>query len=326
MQTPTGSWMRAIQKKDKLNILTSPTHERFESHLTKTDHNFYSLNHPELKDWNHGSAKKPDNYYIYNLDKLPNNIDFDLVLSQSRFGQFQFLAPIAQKMGLPLIQLEHTATMPFWAPRMKEGLSQMRGDLNLFISEWQIEDWSLGDANNKVINHCVDTDLFKSEDVERTDHIFSVVNDWIHRGPILGFEIWRRMTHGLPVHVRGDTAGLSTSCDTVEQLAEEYNKSSIFLNTSEYSPIPMSLLEAMSCGCAVVSMKTCGIPEFIDHGVNGFISEDPQELREYCEMLLNDPKLARQVGDAARKTILDKCSLERFVNEYNTAFYDTILK
>jgi glycosyltransferase involved in cell wall biosynthesis len=80
------------------------------------------------------------------------------------------------------------------------------------------------------------------------------------------------------------------------------------------------MLEAMSCGLPVVSTNNCMIPEVIEHGVNGFMSNNPKELRGYCELLLNDEKLAIEMGLAARKTIVDKFNLNRFVNEWNNVF------
>ena len=101
-----------------LNILTAPTHERYESHLSKTGNNFYAYQHPSFKTWNTNYAKLPNNYRLLNAAKgelqLPNEVDFDIVLSQNKFGQFEILSKIARKLQLPLISLEHTLPFPSW--------------------------------------------------------------------------------------------------------------------------------------------------------------------------------------------------------------------
>ena len=79
----------------------------------------------------------------------------------------------------------------------------------------------------------------------------------------------------------GDTPGLSEPAASTEGLVATYQNSRIFLNTSTISPVPTALMEAMSCGCAVVSTATCMIPEVIEHGVNGFITNDTQEMKQY---------------------------------------------
>ena len=76
----------------------------------------------------------------------------------------------------------------------------------------------------------------------------------------------------------------------------------------------------MACGSAVVSTATCMIPEIIEHGVNGMISNDESELRSYIEQLLSDKDLREKIGKAARETILKKFTEESFLNNWNKIF------
>ena len=62
------------------------------------------------------------------------------------------------------------------------------------------------------------------------------------------------------------------------------------------------------------------IPEIIKNGVNGFISNDEAELRGYVEQLLSEPKLAIDLGLAARETVIKDFSVDVFVNNWNTVF------
>jgi len=62
------------------------------------------------------------------------------------------------------------------------------------------------------------------------------------------------------------------------------------------------------------------IPEIIQHGVNGFISNDEEELREYIEKILGDPELRATLGHNARQTIIDMFSEDKFVNKWNEIF------
>ena len=120
--------------------------------------------------------------------------------------------------------------------------------------------------------------------------------------------------------VIGDTPGLSKQSESVEDLVTEYQKSQVFLNTSTLSPIPMALLEAMSCGCGIVTTETCMIPEIVEHGVNGLMSNNEEELREYTQQLLNDAELSKKLGEEARKTIKEKLSEQKFIDNWNKIF------
>ena len=78
----------------------------------------------------------------------------------------------------------------------------------------------------------------------------------------------------------------------------------------------------MSCGCAVVSTATCVVPEIIENGVNGFITNSPEEMKYYVELLLSDEvdSMRSSMGREARNTILSKFSVDRFISEWNEVF------
>jgi hypothetical protein len=334
MLNPMTSIIRQAKRQpsESLNILTCPTHERYESGLCLTGHNFYACQAQGIKTWNTNYAPLPDNYTLLNPElgkqQIPTYIEFDLVLSQNKFGQFQMLYPLAKEMNIPLISLEHTLPVPSWPEQQRAQLREMRGHINVFISEYSLDQWQWDDRNDTtVIHHMVDTDVFNPGEQFmsippynfREEHILSVVNDWINRDWCCNFQGWQRITQGLPVKVLGDTPGLSLPAGQNE-LVDVYRNSRIFLNTSTISPVPTSLLEAMACGCAVVSTATCMIPEIIEDGVNGFISNDENILREKCKLLLNDNELAKKLGYEASKTIKEKFNKDRFVNQWNQVF------
>lgn len=316
----------------KLNILCCPTHERYETGLALTGHNFYAFRAKGIKDWNTKYAPLPENYVLLDSrlgeGQLPSHVTFDLVLSQNKFGQYQVLANIARQLHLPLLSLEHTLPIKEWDNNTRSTLRSMEGVFNVFISSYSIEEWGFSDAtNNVVIHHMVDTDIFKPLNCNRENVILSVVNDWVNREWCCNFSGWKRIAGGLPVRVVGDTPGLSLPAKNVQELAATYASSKIFLNTSTVSPVPTALLEAMAAGCACVSTATCMIPkEVIVHGENGLISNDEGELRKYCELLLRDNALAEKLGAAARQTILNKFNKETFVSNWNSVLLATSRK
>lgn len=307
-------------------VLTAPTHEAYETNLCKSNAIFYALNHEGFKTWNPKYRPLPDNYIP--VDSIPEGVDFDLVLSQNKFGQFQVLSQIAKSLHLPLISLEHTLPVPNWGEDIKNGCMNMRGDLNVFISHYSINQWQFNefDPTIRVVKHGIDTELFKPDkSKERKHHLFSCVNDWVNRDWCCGYTIWQRITGGenpLPTFVLGDTPGLSSPASSTEELIESYQTSAVFLNTSTISPVPTVLLEAMACGTPVVSTATCMIPEIIKNGVNGFMSNSILELRQQCELLLNDKEYAEQLGNNARQTIVDLFNANRFAEDWNKLFLE----
>ena len=305
---------------EPLNILTFNTHERYQTQLAKTGHNFYSFNYDNGKEWFKEHAPMPENVYQLPKNSLYPAISFDLILVQSKFGQFQTASQINEAFGkIPVVVLEHTLPHLNWPESHVEQFRRMQGDVNVFITEYSKGKWGI---DGEVVYHSVDTDLFKPAG-ERKNQVLTVAHDFINRDYALNYQGWERMTKDLPRVVVGNTEGLSKAPESVDELVKTYQESLVYINPSTLSPVPTSMLEAMSCGCAVVTTATCEIPNFIKHGENGFMSNDEGELRGYVEKLLADPELAQKMGACARETIKEKFSEERFINEWNNIFDKT---
>jgi len=325
--SPISSITRAatLSSSDPLNILTFVTHERYEPNLCKTGQNFYAYTGDFAREWNTNYSPIPDNYCIFDkkLDgkQIPIHLDIDLIISQNILVHFEIAKNISDLLNVPIINIHHTLPPPEWTADHLEKLSSRAGDIDVYITDYNRKVWGLNPQKSKVIYHGIDSSFWKPDKkIKKGKYALSVVNDWINRDWCCGYNIWQQVTAGIPTKAVGDTPGLSLPAKSLEDLRSNYNSCGLFVNTSTYSPTPMSLLEAMSCGCAVVSTATCAIPEIIENGVNGFITNDPAEMKEYITQVLNDDELRDKLGKNARQTILDKFSIKRFADEWNELF------
>jgi hypothetical protein len=331
MSTLIGNIVRAATRKpnSKLNILTFPTHERYEVGLCKTGHNFYAWRGQNIKDWNSTYAAKPGNYCLLNPSlgdgQIPVDLDLDLVLSQNKFGQFPIAQRIARMLHLPLLSLEHTLPTPDMGMQL-ELFKRMRGDTNVFISEYSRKAWGWTEGEASVIHHGIDIELFSPAELPKQTHVLSVVNDFANRDWCCGFNLWREVTNGLPVKLLGNSPGLSKPASSIQELIDSYRTAKVFLNTSLISPVPTVLLEAMACGCAVVSTATCMIPDIIKDGENGLLGQTADELRDKVTLLLEDSELAARLGDKARETIINYYNQTDFVKEWDKVLQVTASK
>lgn len=329
MQSKHEGILRSINNDgSSLNILSTPTHERYQSNWASLKHVFYLFQHPSFNKWHGKYAKLPKNHIM--LDGGPNQIKpdmkLDLVLSQNKFGNFQVLSQIAEQLNLPLISLEHTLPVESWNQKIINQIQKMRGNINVFISEYSVNKWgfSIDDSSVRIIHHGVDIETFKPNcEISKNGKVSSLVNDWINRDYFCGWSIYQRITKDLPIDPLGDTPGFSKASNGVQDVVKHLQKAQVFVNTSTISPIPTALLEAMACGCVCVSTATCMIPEIIKDGHNGFISNDEKVLRERLEWCLNNPDKTIEIGQNARKTIEDKFSLQVHLDKWNKIFLES---
>lgn len=101
-----------------------------------------------------------------------------------------------------------------------------------------------------------------------------------------------------------------------QELPEIYNRYPVYILPSFYEGMPKTLIEAMSCGRAVIGTNVEGIKEFITDRVTGLLCEtNPGPLALAIEHLMGDPALQKKLGEAARRYIVDNFSLDKIVKD-----------
>ena len=327
------SFMRKIEQGSKLNILTFATHERYEENLCRTGHNFYSVKYG--KQWDTTYAPIPKNYFI--VDTIPTHVDIDLVLSHTTCERLQVAHDLLSGVkgmydGITAPILRHCHVLPdvrFNTVAETQNFQQIPVSVNSFISQFNRDAWGYSQNNAYVVEHGIDTEFWcpPSNPLPEIKGCLSVVNEFPSRDWCCGFELWKEVTKDLPRFVVGKCTThpeFSKPAETREELRSYYQRSRLFLNTSLHSPVPTVMLEAMACGCPVITTGTCMIPDIIEHGVNGVIANNISDFKFWCRELLDKPELARKIGENGRKTIEEKYSLDRFLESWNKLFYKTI--
>jgi UDP-glucose:(heptosyl)LPS alpha-1,3-glucosyltransferase len=110
---------------------------------------------------------------------------------------------------------------------------------------------------------------------------------------------------------RTDVSHLYAACD-------------VFLLPTLYDPFPNAALEAMASGVPVIVSRIAGVSEIIEG--DSVVVDEPRDIERLSGAIreLEDPKLRRPMGEAARLKAL-QFPLERVV-EANLALYDQVRK
>ncbi|MDE2027995.1 MAG: glycosyltransferase [Candidatus Omnitrophica bacterium] len=105
------------------------------------------------------------------------------------------------------------------------------------------------------------------------------------------------------------------------------NLLNVFVLSSLNEGISLAILEAMSAAKPVVATRVGGNPEIVEDGVTGFLvaSQSSQEMAEKISQLLDDPSLAKTMGEAGSMRAKDNFSINRMLEGY-IAVYQEVLK
>lgn len=85
----------------------------------------------------------------------------------------------------------------------------------------------------------------------------------------------------------------------------------LFVLPSMHEGVPLALLEAMSTKKPVVATQVGGIPEVVEHGINGLLvpAKDPVLLADACISMMGNKELRKRLSNYAYQTIMKNFSL-----------------
>jgi glycosyltransferase involved in cell wall biosynthesis len=91
--------------------------------------------------------------------------------------------------------------------------------------------------------------------------------------------------------------------------------------------LPKVLLEAASCGRAIVTTDAPGCREVVEDGVNGLIvpAKNSIKLAEAIEKLIIAPKLRKQMGKSGREMVIQNFDMQK-INMETTDLYNWLLE
>ena len=154
------------------------------------------------------------------------------------------------------------------------------------------------------------------------DEVITFAQDMAHRAEYCNYDSFIKIARGFRAKIYGpknESSGeLNGGFLTYEQMRQKMRDARVYIYTgTQPASYTLNFIEALMTGIPIVaigpkygnSLNIAGdmyqIPDIISNGINGFWSDDLDQLRKYVQMLLADYKLAKRIGEMGRRTALE---------------------
>lgn len=113
----------------------------------------------------------------------------------------------------------------------------------------------------------------------------------------------------------------------LEDMNGFYNAVDLFLLPSFREPFGRVLIEAMATETPVIASRVGGVPEVVDHEINGYLIQpgDVDSWRKGINDLANDNLLRCQLGESGRKKVIEKFTLHHTTSKI-VSIYNELIK
>lgn len=306
----------------RLKVLTWHTHGSYLHYLSHAPHDFYVLSKPGCPPGYGGRCGSMP--WRDNVIDLPaaraRGVEFDCILFQDDYqwekDQFELLD--AAQRALPRIYLEHDP--PLAHPTDTRHPVDDPGVLLVHVTPFNALMWDSGRTPVRIIEHGVP----ETDGVRYGGELARglVVNNHLgRRGRRMGPDLFLQARRTIPLDLVGMAAEELGGIGEIRHagLPAFMARYRFLFSPIRYSSLGLAVIEAMMAGLPVVAPATAEMATVIDNGVSGYTATHLPALLGHMQELIDDPALARHLGEGARRTARDRFSIGRFSSDWDAA-------
>lgn len=296
----------------KKNILKYPWHIAHDYELFKLNHNFYMVNGTHRK-WESSYRPLPSTLkFVYSADQIETDLVI-LHVDQWIFNEpdkLRLFRKFDKQYKNRKIIINHGCNLVDGAT--SEQMQNLLGDNYVVCnSSTANELWNL--SNSRYIHHGLSPDEWEPSNYGNNNIIVVQPPGKMH-------ERFRNNTAVDDFETNFQQRVVWVGRDKKFKSFHEYraflSTSSIAFFPSYASPNPRARTECMLSGLAVVTTNAQSESRYIVNEVNGYASNNLNELYEYMLFLKNNPREVARLGKNARATAVKHFGIDRFRGEW----------
>ncbi len=107
-----------------------------------------------------------------------------------------------------------------------------------------------------------------------------------------------------------------------KNLAQAYNSADVFVAPSLQDNLPNTVMESLACGIPAVVFNIGGMPDIVDHKLNGFLATpySVEGLTDGIKWFFNELSDGKSYANDARKKVLDNFTAEKITEKYRVLY------
>lgn len=236
---------------------------------------------------------------------------------------------------LPAIYLEHN-TPRGDVPLTRHPLADRDDVPVVHVSDFNELIWDCGRAPTRVIPHGIADPGYRYTGA--LDRAAVVINEPLRRGRITGTDLLPRFAEAAPLDVfgmgltgLGARLGLAPSALTEvgdlpqHLLHTELARRRVYLHTTRWTSLGLSLIEAMALGMPIVALAATEAVAALPPDA-GVLATRVDTLVTALGALLADPVRAREMGWAARRAALRDFGLDEFLRRWDELLTEVVVR
>tara|TARA_A200000159_G_scaffold164386_2_gene193789 strand:+ start:1005 stop:1925 length:921 start_codon:yes stop_codon:yes gene_type:complete len=304
----------------KINVADWLVHGGHQYEFFKTGPNFICTN-PNGSQPSYENLGRPKNIGVTYVDSKG--------LLKSRFEVVMVRAGVSYKPYLRRIKMGRTpgiAVMQTYLPyRVPSWVRSIVWNSKVVMHKHKGE---FPGKKHFYIPHGFDPREFRSLGIRREPHILSAASLFEQRKKVMGYNEWRWVAdkyssckllgHG------NELIPESIGSFALKDLIVQYNRCSVFLNTTTRSAMPRVRAEAMMCGTPIVTTKNFGIEDYLTHGKDCYFADTKEDMLKYCVDIIDSKSLREELGGRAREAAIRSFNIDEYKNRWKHVFYETL--
>jgi hypothetical protein len=308
-------------------VLTWHIHGNYLYYLSQANVDFYL---PVRASGGEGYGGKGSTFgFVDNVHDVPvdeiHDLDVDCILYQTKRNYLEDGQEILsdEQRELPSIYLQHDP--PWQHPTDERHWVDDPNTLLVHVTPFNQLMWDCGRTPTRVIDHGV----IVPKGIRFTGELprgVVVINNLATRGRMLGADVFEQARKAVPLDLVGMAADKLGGVGEIHphKLAQFETRYRFFFNPIRYTSLGLAVCEAMMLGMPIVGLATTEMSMAVENGVSGYVDTNVPALIDRMKQLVDDPLLAKRLGEGARRYALDRFNIQRFASEWERTIAEVV--